>query len=106
MRLRIRSACCWGCEQSSVYEWLRNELAEIKTRKFHLTFAKQPTGRASKCVTWPSPPSASFVEFIRQFGSVMLYRELGGYLVRVFDAPIMERSSKDNPYLVFGGYDS
>lgn len=89
-----------------MYEWLEQELAEIKTRKFHVTGVELPPGFVSNAVPWPSPPPPSFSEFIRRFGSTTLYRELGYYLVRIYNVPIIERSSNGQVYLVFGGTDS
>jgi hypothetical protein len=81
------------------YEWLRDELAAVKTPRFHMIDGP------SEIVTPPGlvPPS-SYREFIAEFGQVRLYRKGNAYLIGVY-ARLQEAVSKSGKRLVrFGHY--
>jgi hypothetical protein len=89
-----------------MFEWLDQELAEIRTRRFHVV-----DGPASKALREavlasrvPAPPS--YVEFVFRFGNAKLYRTTRLiYLLRVFAAPRDVTSHAGEVLLYIGGYD-
>jgi hypothetical protein len=90
-----------------MYEWLDRELAEIRTKRFHLVDgpASDTLREAVRASPLPAPPS--YVEFVLRFGNAMLYRISGldFYRLRVFAAPHDVESRSGEPLLYTGGYD-
>jgi hypothetical protein len=86
-----------------MFEWLRNEIAQIKTNKFHVIEGKN-NKLASSFPEWLYsllPPS--YVAFESEFGGVQLYRMGSYYKVRVFNVPEIVVSNTDD-YLIEFGY--
>jgi len=85
-----------------MFEFLVEEMARIKNRKFHLVDgpASPELGRAVQKSTVPVPPS--YKEFILRFGNARLYHQGSTYLMQVFAAPREAHSDGGEPLLHFG----
>ena len=70
-----------------MFEWLDDEIARIKTRKFHLVDgpASAELRHAVETTEIPLPPS--YKEFVLRFGNAKLYRYSTNYYVTVFAGP-------------------
>jgi hypothetical protein len=84
-----------------MFEWLEEEIASIKTRKFHLVDGplrpeKRELVRSSELAV---PPS--YKEFVIRFGNAKLYRRSSYWLVEVYAGPL-ERVTNEEPLLEFG----
>jgi hypothetical protein len=89
-----------------VFEWLAEEMARIKTRKFHLADgpASPEFREAVEGSGFPVPPS--YRQFVLQFGNAKLYRRVNHYnsyyLVEVYAAPREAVSNDGERLLEFG----
>jgi hypothetical protein len=88
-----------------MFNWLVEEMASIKTRKFNVVDgqASSELWHAVQESTVPVPPS--YKEFILRFGNAKLYRQGASYLVQVFAAPREAHSDRGEPLLHFGRTD-
>lgn len=88
-----------------MYEWLREEIAKINTRKFHEIdgASAEQAKQTMAAPELPLPPS--YVEFMRGFGNARLYRQGGIYLVRVFANPTVITAKDGRDLLHFGRTD-
>jgi hypothetical protein len=90
-----------------VFEWLEQELAAIRTKRFHIVDgpASDEFRAAVLGSRLPAPPS--YVAFVLRFRNAQLYRmtELDLYWMRVFAAPHDVESRAGEPLLYIGGYD-
>jgi hypothetical protein len=90
-----------------MFECLDQELAEIRTKRFHVVDgpASDSFRAAVLASQFPAPPS--YVEFVLRFGNAKLYRMTGldFYWLRVFAAPFDVESRSGEPLLYVGGYD-
>ena len=88
-----------------MFEWLLDEMAAVKTRKFYLVEGPLPadTRKAMEHANAPVPPS--YKAFILQFGNAQLYRQGSVYLLRVFAAPRLDESKDGQRLLHFGRTD-
>ncbi len=90
-----------------MFEWLDHELAEIRTRRFHVVDgpASAALREAVQTSALPAPPS--YVAFVLRFGNAKLYRMSGLdlYWLRVFAAPRPVNSRDGTGLLAVGGYD-
>jgi hypothetical protein len=88
-----------------MFEWLVQEMARIRTRKFHLVDGPAPPEfrQAVQESAVPVPPS--YEEFVLRFGNARLYRQGGVYLVQVFGGPREARADEGEPLLHFGRTD-
>jgi hypothetical protein len=85
-----------------MFGWLEDEIARIKTRKFHLVDgpASPRLREAVESSDAPLPPS--YKEFVLRFGNADLYRCLNFYLVRVYAAPREAQTASGEPLIHFG----
>ena len=89
-----------------MFEWLVDEMAKIKTRKFHLVDgpASPEFRKAVKSSAIFVPPS--YRAFVLQFGNAKLYRRLtsynSSYLIEVYAAPREAFSKEGEPLFQFG----
>src|ERR1700694_2892039 len=86
-----------------MYDWLENELVEIKTNKFHRV-EKQEKKNNFWELDWSHsifPPS--YLSFMYEFGNASLYRKGSGYQIGVF-APPKSMKTKDGEDLLYFGY--
>jgi hypothetical protein len=86
-------------------DWLDEEMAKIKTRKFHVVEGPAPPElrQAVEDSGIHIPPS--YKEFIFRFRNAKLYRQGSSYLVQVFAVPREIRLDKGEPLLHFGRTD-
>jgi hypothetical protein len=87
-----------------MFEWLRDELRTIRSRKFHIP-GDGGVYRWEQPVDWPVTPPESYRNFIAEFGPVKLYRWLSLWMVRVYDLPVIIDDPKRGRFLKFGGYE-
>lgn len=82
-----------------MYDWLVDEMAQIKTRKFHLTDGPPPAEPRKEIgrLNFPLPPS--YEEFVVRFGKTNLYRRLNYWLIEVYVSP-KEVISRDGECLI------
>ena len=76
-----------------MFEWLDEEMKNIKTRKFHLVDgpASVELSHAVGSSDFPLPPSHR--EFVLRFGNARLYRHGSGYYITVYAGPSEAESS-------------
>lgn len=90
-----------------MFEWLDQELTEVRTRRFHLVDgpASNALREAVESSRLLAPPS--YTAFVLRFGNAKLYRMMGldAYWLRVFAAPHEVESRNGKPLLYIGGYD-
>lgn len=87
---------------SSEFDWLKKEIAEVRTNKFHLvdgpaTAELRATVRTSKLYV---PPS--YRRFVVEFGNAKLYRNDFGWRVQVYSGPIEAISVNGEALTQFG----
>ncbi|HEX4999977.1 MAG TPA: hypothetical protein VFY29_17280 [Terriglobia bacterium] len=89
-----------------MFEWLDQQLAEIRTRRFHVVDGAATDDFRAAVLNSPLPAPPSYVEFVLRFGNARLYRMTGLdlYWLRVFAAPRDVRSRAGEPLLYIGGY--
>jgi hypothetical protein len=90
-----------------MFEWLDQELAEIRTKRFHLVDGPASNDFREAVLASPLPAPPSYVEFVLRFGNAKLYRMTGLdlYWLLVFAAPHAVESRAGEPLLYMGGYD-
>ncbi len=90
-----------------MFEWLEQELSEIRTRRFHVVDGPAAADFRSAVLASPLPAPPSYVAFVLRFGNAKLYRmtRLDLYWMRVFAAPHDVESRAGEPLLYIGGYD-
>jgi len=90
-----------------MFEWLDQELAEIRTKRFHVVDGPATDGLRQAVLESPLPAPPSYVEFVLRFGNAKLYRmtSLDLYWLRVYAAPHDAESRAGEPLLYIGGYD-
>lgn len=86
-----------------MYEWIDNELAPIKTRRFHVvnTAPLPILNERAFPNTAILPPS--YKRFVAQFGTAFFFRDGNGYLIRVSERPWI--GEMDSKLICFGGYE-
>lgn len=88
-----------------MFERLVEELARIRTRKFHIVDGPAPHELRQAVLVSSVPVPLSYKEFILRFGNARLYRQGGIYLVQVLAAPREAHSDEGEPLLHFGQTD-
>ena len=85
-----------------MFEWLVDEIAQIKTRKFHLVDgpASADFRDAVESCDFPLPPS--YREFVLRFGNAKLYRYSSNYYLTIFADPLDATSPKNESFIQFG----
>lgn len=86
----------------TMFEWLVDEMAKVKTRKFFLVDgpASAELRQAVEASRSPLPPS--YKEFVLRFGNSKLYRYSTNYYITVFAGPSEAESSSDERFVHFG----
>jgi hypothetical protein len=94
-------------EGGSMFEWLDRELAEIRTKRFHMVDGPASAAFRVSLLASPLPAPPSYVQFVLRFGNAKLYRMIGLdlYWLRIFAAPHEVESRTGEPLLYIGGYD-
>lgn len=89
-----------------MFEWLEDEIARIKTRKFHVVDGPlSPDQRALvENATLAVPPSYKI--FVIKFGNAKLYRLGSQYRIQIYAAPGEANSDDGDELLHFGRTDS
>ncbi|MBX7104481.1 MAG: SMI1/KNR4 family protein [Gemmataceae bacterium] len=85
-----------------MFEWLEEEMARIKTRKFHLVDGPAPAElrQAVESCKLPLPPS--YKEFVLRFGNAELYRYSTNYYVTIFAGPREAENLDGEAFVQFG----
>jgi hypothetical protein len=85
-----------------MFEWLVDEMAKVKTRKFYIVdgILRADAGEGVEQSSFPVPPS--YKEFVLQFGNAWLYRIGDSYRVQVFASPNVAKLEKGELRLCFG----
>jgi len=85
-----------------MFEWLVDEMAKIKTRKFHLVDgpASPQLREAVENTGFPLPPS--YKEFVLRFSNAKLYRRSSYWLVEIYAGPREAVSEDGEPLIQFG----
>ncbi|MFN0018847.1 MAG: hypothetical protein ACKVP0_11355 [Pirellulaceae bacterium] len=86
-----------------MFEWLADEMAKIKTRKFHLVDGPAAPELRKPVDESDSGLPLSYKEFVLLFGNAKLYRRDGYYYVTVHAGPRKFNTSKGEPLVQFGG---
>lgn len=89
-----------------MFEWLENEIREIKTAKFHIVDGPADIALKNAVEKCEVPIPKSYREFVIRFGNAKLYRELNYYKVGVLASLRDEVSKGGESYYRFGHYDS
>lgn len=94
-----------GAKDLTMYEWLKMEISQIKTPKFHVIDGPGSTEAADTLEKIGPflPPSHRL--FLSKFGGAKLYRELDYYLLGVLASPWEEKDSDGKPIACIGHYD-
>jgi|SRR6516162_9107103 hypothetical protein len=89
-----------------MFEWLEQEIATIKTRRFHIIDGAADAALRASVETGGGLFPRSYKEFVLRFGNAKLYKELDYYIVGVLAAPVeMESREREELYCI-GHYDS
>lgn len=90
-----------------MFECLEQELAEIRTKRFHVVDGPASDAFREAVLASPLPAPPSYVEFVLRFGNAKLYRMTGLdlYWLGVFAAPYDVESRAGEPLLYIGGHD-
>lgn len=88
-----------------MFEWLVNEMAKIKTNKFHIVDGTLSPENRELVESTEIPVPPSYKQFVIQFGNAKLYRQGSGYLVQVYAVPQDALSKKGEALLLFGRTD-
>ncbi|MEG3977456.1 hypothetical protein QT970_22930 [Microcoleus sp. herbarium8] len=88
-----------------MFDWLRDEMGRIKTRKFHVVDGPLLDEQRELVERSDLPVPPSYKEFVIQFGSAKLYRQGSIYLVQVFNVPTNAQSDDGHVLLHFGRTD-
>lgn len=85
-----------------MFEWLENEMSQIKTPKFHLVDgpASAELRQAVESSDFPLPPS--YREFVLRFGNAKLYRRGSTWLVQVYAGPREAENDQAESLIHFG----
>ncbi len=85
-----------------MFEWLADEMAKVKTRKFYLVDGPPPADKEElwKRCELPLPPS--YKAFVLQWGNAQLYRLGSQYRVQVYAEPMRDESPQGESRLCFG----
>jgi hypothetical protein len=88
-----------------MFEWLKDEMDRIKTRKFHVVDGPLSDEERKLVEQSDLPVPPSYKEFVIQFGGAKLYRQGSSYLVQVFNVPTDYQSDDGHVLLHFGRTD-
>jgi hypothetical protein len=90
-----------------MFEWLEKEIADIKTRKFHIVDGPADETLRQAVENCDLPIPRSYKEFVLRFGNAKLYRKLSYYKVGVLASPREERYKEGGEvFHRVGHYDS
>jgi hypothetical protein len=85
-----------------MFEWLIDEIASVKTRRFYLVDGPLPAEQRALVEHSELPVPPSYKGFVLRFGNAMLYRIGDQYRVQVFAGPRADESKAGEPRLCFG----
>lgn len=88
-----------------MFDWLEDEMARIKTNKFHVVDGPLPAEQRELVEQAELPVPPSYKQFVIQFGNAKLYRQGNVYLVQVFAVPADAQSEDGEALLYFGRTD-
>src|SRR5262249_31802410 len=89
-----------------MFEWLRQEIETIKTKRFHIVEGAPDTALRAAIEGSEVPLPRSYKEFVFQFGKARLYRQLSYYVVGVLAPPVKEQSWHKEELYCIGHYQS
>lgn len=90
---------------SNSYQWLRQELDEIKVPDFHVVEGVSLLKLAKETKDLRPLLPEDYLYFVDNFGKVKLYKTVGGYSLGVLDVPVAVNSSDGKKMLKFGYYE-
>jgi hypothetical protein len=85
-----------------MFEWLVDEMAKVRTRKFYLVDGPLSADKRELVERSELPVPPSYNSFVLQFGNAKLYRMGSQYRVQVFAAPSAEETEEGETRLYFG----
>jgi len=88
-----------------MFDWLEDEMARIKTNKFHLLDGPLSAEQRELVEQAELPVPPSYKIFVIRFGNAKFYRQGGVYLVQVFAVPADAESDDGEALLHFGRTD-
>lgn len=90
-----------------MFDWLDEELATIRTRRFHVVDGPADAAFREVILDSPLPAPRSYVDFVLRFGNAKLYRmpKLDLHWMRVYAAPRAVMWHTGEPLVGVGGYD-
>ena len=88
-----------------MYEWLEQEIAEVKTPGFHVVDGVPSEAFQREVLRGAVSLPPSYREFIFRFGNARLYKQGSGYLLGVQAIPDQARSETAEPLLRIGHFD-
>ncbi|MCY2964639.1 MAG: hypothetical protein NT069_13560 [Planctomycetota bacterium] len=91
--------------ENTLFGWLEEEMARIKTNKFHLVDGPLCAEQRKLLERAELPIPPSYKQFALQFGNAKLYRQGNVYLVQVFATPGIAESDDGEAMLHFGRTD-
>ena len=85
-----------------MFEWLNEEMSQIRTPKFHLVdgTASAELRHGVESCGFPLPPS--YREFVLRFGNAKLYRRGSNWLVQVYAGPREAENDQAESLIHFG----
>ena len=85
-----------------MFQWLKDEMAQVQTRKFYLVDgpASDELRRAVESSDFPLPPS--YQQFVLQLGNAQLYRSGSIYYVTIYAGPREVESAKGEALIQIG----
>jgi|688.fasta_scaffold209782_2 hypothetical protein len=85
-----------------MFEWLEEEMSQIKTHKFHLVDgpASAELRQGVETCDFPLPPS--YREFVLRFGNAELYRYSTNYYITIYAGPRKAESSLGDAFVNIG----
>ena len=90
-----------------MFEWLDEEIAAIKTRRFHRVDGPDSESARRTAAETDGLLPPSYVEFARRYGRASLYRmpRLDLYWLRVLAPPLEAQAKSGDALVEVGGYD-
>ena len=87
-----------------MFEWLNEEMAAIKTPKFHLVDGPVSGELRETVLASTLPISNAYKQFVLQFGNAKFFRQLSNYQLHIFAGPREAVWKKSGEDLIFFGF--
>ena len=85
-----------------MFEWLDEEISQIKTPKFHLVDGPAPAELRQAVLSSEFPLPPSYREFVLRFGNAKLYRYGSSYYITIYAGPREAKSSQEEAFVNIG----